>query len=287
MRQLALGLLILILSPAASAGASPPQPPTVITNPDWVQIPNGEDMADAYPPVAQLIGLSGRAVMRCEVSAQGATVNCSIESETPVGMGFGDAALTLSKQFRMKPMTRNGVAVDDGRIRIPIRFVAPVSDESADESPQVKAAVEALAPQPSPKALALGRKLATLSLNPDQTVLAINTFRAALAHQFSGLSLTEQQKAAIDDYAQAVGASMSARIEATAESYARRLSEKQLADADAFFESPSGLAWIGLSSRDAAQINTDLQATEKADARKRFCGQFTCLPDALPPAPAK
>jgi TonB family protein len=282
-RQLAIGLLCLMLAPSGALASPPPPQPTVITNPDWVQIPNGADMADAYPPVAQFIGLSGRAVLHCDVSVQGATVNCTIEGETPIGMGFGKAALALSKQFKMRPMTRNGVPVEGGEIRIPIRFAAPSSDESADESPQVKAAVAALAPQrsePSPKALAIARRIAALSFNADQTAVVVNTLRSTLPQQFGGASLTEQEKAALDDYTLAVGASMPARAEAMAQSYAQRLSEKQLADADAFLESPSGIAWVGLSGRDAAKVSADLEATEAAEARKRFCGQFACIPDA-------
>jgi periplasmic protein TonB len=45
-----------------------------------------------------------------------------VAGETPEDHGFGEAALKMSRLLRMKPMTRDGVAVSGGVIHIPIRF---------------------------------------------------------------------------------------------------------------------------------------------------------------------
>ena len=69
--------------------------------------------------------VSGSATINCVVNARGTLDNCSIASETPADMGFGDAAMKLSKLFKMRPQTKDGQPVDGGTVRIPLRFVLP------------------------------------------------------------------------------------------------------------------------------------------------------------------
>jgi protein TonB len=107
--------------------APPPEPPrpSVITNPDWARRPTGEDIARYYPDRAQRMEVNGRATLSCTVTARGSLENCSVVSENPADYQFGDAALKLSKLFRMKPKTLDGAPVDGGQITIPIVFQVP------------------------------------------------------------------------------------------------------------------------------------------------------------------
>lgn len=106
--------------PAAPVAAAP-----VITQPNWVSIPNGDQMARAYPDRAQAAGISGSATLRCLVRVDGGLNDCSVVSETPSGRGFGSAATRLSRYFRMSPRTIDGQPVGGAAVTFAIRFTLP------------------------------------------------------------------------------------------------------------------------------------------------------------------
>ena len=100
-------------------GASIPRP--VITRPNWVARPSGQDLAAVYPRAAKRARLGGRATLACTVTAQGVLVDCTAKDETPPGAGFGEAALKLAPKFRMSGHSGPG-PFKGGKVRIPITF---------------------------------------------------------------------------------------------------------------------------------------------------------------------
>jgi TonB family protein len=94
MRLLATALLLACLAAAPARADPPPDPDVVAARADL-------DRASAailahYPAAAKAAGVEGSARLSCRRSLHGALVGCSLDSESPGGQGFGEAALTIA-----------------------------------------------------------------------------------------------------------------------------------------------------------------------------------------------
>lgn len=125
MRVHLIGAIAMALASSAPADAGTAATQHVITRPDWRQKPTGDDMAKYYPQKAFEDGVSGMAVITCNVTKEGALTACKVVREKPKDYGFGEAALALSASFLMEPKTIDGQPVDGGTAFIPLIFSSP------------------------------------------------------------------------------------------------------------------------------------------------------------------
>jgi protein TonB len=98
-----------------------PPAPAQITGATWLKRPGAREFDRYYPTRAAEREKEGRVVLNCSVNADG-SINCRVTSESPDGWGFGEAALQISKFFKMAPMTANGTPTSGGQISVPITF---------------------------------------------------------------------------------------------------------------------------------------------------------------------
>lgn len=267
----------LMVQMGAAAHAAPK-----VVNPDWLERPDGDKIAAAFPKLASMLGVEGRAVIACKVDARGALNHCEVVTENPPELGFGAAAVALSKSFKMSPKMVDGRATDDGDVRIPIGFKLP-------EKPQS---------EPTTKSADVFKAPSTHALEMAQRIVAAQGLSSAARVQFevSIINLVDAKWPGVDDKVRDDG------IEALrsgfdsfllvfetslARSYATSFSEAELTDIEAFVTSPSGRAFTAGGARVMAEAQATAARSQEIvtqAARQKFCAEHPCSA-APPPAP--
>jgi len=64
----------------------------------WTRFPDGSAFASYYPERAAQNETEGTASVQCTVLDQAGHVNCAVQSETPRGMGFGQATVRMVQE---------------------------------------------------------------------------------------------------------------------------------------------------------------------------------------------
>jgi TonB family protein len=107
--------------------------PDLAQSPNWSRRPVAADVMRVYPSQALKAGLSGSAVLHCQVTATGELSGCAVLSEAPTDAGFGPAALKLTPLFEARSQTPDGGPKRGREVRIPIRFMPPAPKTQASE----------------------------------------------------------------------------------------------------------------------------------------------------------
>lgn len=95
----------------------------VVGKPRWIAAPTADVMHAAIPASAVAAGVTtARVVMGCQIKPDGALGDCAVESEDPVGHGFGAATLGISPAFRVSIWTSEGLPTIGAKVTVPIRY---------------------------------------------------------------------------------------------------------------------------------------------------------------------
>jgi TonB family protein len=248
----------------------------VITRPDWSHRPDADALARYFPAFANFLGLGGLARMVCLVNTEGELRDCKIVSEKPTGLGFGEAAIKMAPEFKMRPETLDGAPVSGASVTIPINFAASVSPAAP---PSLSPSTEGL-DAPSPRALALGRRLATATITGDQTAITLRSSIEKMRANLATAGASPEQRLAVDSLEQATLAVLPSLTERYAQFFARSLSERELMQTLVFMESPAGRSWTALEPKAQSQGLDDIASLAQiilADTRGRLCRQIACV----------
>jgi TonB family protein len=106
-----------------------PAPPLELVDADWIRKVDPKRASQLFPVAAAKAGLkAGSAVVDCKVAHEGTLSDCAVASETPPGLDFGKSALAITQTMAMNPWTREGLPVDGGRVRVPVRINLDLND---------------------------------------------------------------------------------------------------------------------------------------------------------------
>lgn len=102
---IAVALIVCAASAYAQSGPALAADPTVCEQgPNYIRLTRGDALSTYYPVGALQRGVQGRTVMECGATSDGHVADCLITEEDPKGFGFGAAALSVAKYYRVRGM---------------------------------------------------------------------------------------------------------------------------------------------------------------------------------------
>ena len=102
------------------------RPAPRLVAPQWVSTLDAANLTVVFPREAVAAGVSrGGGVLKCRATHEGRLAECQVISESPEGLGFGQAVLKAADFMAMNPWSMDGAPVDDAVIQVPITLALP------------------------------------------------------------------------------------------------------------------------------------------------------------------
>ena len=121
-------LMATIIGAACLASGAVAAPPG--GDPNYIRPIPAELMTRYYPSRASKLNVEGDAQLQCRVEASGELSACRVMGETPGDYGFGQSALQLSRELRVRTEQFYRRGFDYREIGIPVQFRRPILDPS-------------------------------------------------------------------------------------------------------------------------------------------------------------
>jgi hypothetical protein len=112
----ALAALVCLSAAPAALAQEPAKPPQV-----FIETPSPAELMKVYPAQALKDGVDGFAIIGCDIGPEGRLAKCGVETERPLGYGFGEALLSLSPKFRVDTTSQFKAGE---RIGVPVKFAS-------------------------------------------------------------------------------------------------------------------------------------------------------------------
>lgn len=231
-----------------------------VVNPRWDSLPTPEDLGRAYPSLADGLGLPGWVQLRCTGRTDARLANCQVDEESPTGLGFGRAALSITPQFRLAPRQ-----VDGDPSKSTVMFIVRFELEHDESGP-----IPWTGPEPSADRIEAARGLSSWMLH----------FKADFGP--ASLGVDADRAGPVESVLTSLQAEFAPRYaEAGALAAARILTREQI---EAIIEGrpPPGKApeeaAVYMAADQLVALNLEFRARFKA----WYCGQYVCAMKAPP-----
>jgi TonB family protein len=250
-----------------------------IPAPIWLEQPTIDQIERARPPLPRVMRIEGRVELACTVGPHGLTEICDVTEESPVGLGFGAAALKVRKYFRLSPAMMQRETGDV--VAIQMRFIEPPAIRSASEiKPSSDAALKLAA-----------EYVELIRLRDAHTRTIARSLQSFDEQTFDGVN-AQDRAAARAAYQTGAEVAWSDVRAFAVKAYAADQSEAQLRSSIAFLQTPGGQAYIArqrVMEEAFAGVMGTYDAVITAEAGRAYCRLQGCAGPAArsPPPPPR